>query len=166
MVEALWQSYHSHDDIAELFHNPPHTLPCLTSLTLTYFQTCGSSLLSLLQRHPTIQDLTLRHVIEVMDLETWENMRPFHPGNAFPGWMEVLETMRELRLRRLDMSGLEGIGTDFLMAGSENMDLLLTRVYDYVLYGYGPNPLGPDKRDAESWDAELRPDTSTILRRE
>jgi hypothetical protein len=165
-AEVQWQSYHDHDDITELFHSPPLTLPRLTSLTLTCFRTSGLSLLSLLQRHPTIQDLTMRHVIEIMDLQDWDAIGLVHPGNAFPGWMEVLETMRALRLRRLDWSGLEGIGTDLLMAGHENMNLLLTRVYEYVLYGYGLNPLRPDKGVTKILDADSFSDTSMISRRD
>lgn len=153
-----FQSFHYHDDVAELFQNQPVTFQRLTSLSLTHFQSCGSSLLSLLQRHRTIRALTLRHVIEIMDLSelhSWGSTQL--PGDwvAAAGWIEVVDVMRALRLQRLDLSGLEGTGTNYLLAGSENTNLRLARVYDYVLHGYGPNPLGPDQRDVENWDAEL-----------
>ncbi len=71
-----------------------------------------------------------------------------------PKWIELVETMRELRLQRLDLCGLEGFGCNFLVAGSENTNLILARIHDYILHGYGDNPLGPNV-DANNWDAEL-----------
>lgn len=59
--------------------------------------------------------------------ETWENMGPFLSRQGF-SWVDgITGTMRALQLWQLNLSGQEGIGTDPLIAGSRNMDLLLTR---------------------------------------
>jgi hypothetical protein len=129
--------------------------PRLTSLRLCHFQSCGLSLLSLIQRHMQLRHLTLRNVIEIS--VRGYSVDPFVPREAAPAWIGLIETLRAYRLRRLDLSCLEGLGAsyNFYLAGSENTNLKLARVYDYVLHGYGPNPLGPDQEDVELWDDEL-----------
>lgn len=77
-------------------------------------------------------------------------------------WVELIEIMRALRLRRLNLYGLEGFGCDFKgfgydfnVAGSDNTNLLLARVHDYLLHGYGDNPFGLNRDAIDDWDAEL-----------
>lgn len=154
-----WTYYH--DDIAELFNDSNLALPHLSSLSLTHFRSCGPSLLSLLERHSNVKNLTLSHVIEIKNPDIWVD--PYRIGRPVGlKWVELIETMRALRLQRLNLCGLEGFGCDFRgfgydfnIAGSENTNLLLARVHDYILHGYGDNPLGPNRDANDDWDAEL-----------
>jgi hypothetical protein len=79
-----------------------------------------------------------------------------------PGWFELIEALRAFRLRRLDLSWVEGLFVNcgfyaegMLVDGSQNVILREARVHEYILHGYGPNPVGPDRNAAEKWDAEL-----------
>jgi hypothetical protein len=145
------------DNIAELFHDPLVTLPHLTSLSLKNLQTCASSLLFLLQRHPAIRDLTLRHVIEMRPVRFSVDQLP--SGTASPGWFEVIEAMRALRLQRLELSRVEGpiaiYESPYSRIDKLRADPREAKVYAYILHGYGPNPFGPDSHNVDSWDAEL-----------
>ncbi len=52
-----------------------------------------------------------------------------------------MEGSRGHRLERLDLRGREGFGINCLRFGSENENLILSRIHDYVLHGYGHNLL-------------------------
>lgn len=147
------------DSIAELFHLSLVTLPRLTSLSLANLQTCAPSLLLLLQRHPAIQDLSLRQVIEMKPIPLW--ISQFPSRISAPGWFEVTEAMRALRLQRLELSSVEGLTSMSMLVPWYNgpndpeAELREAKVYAYIQHGYGPNPFGPDRDKMDSWDAEL-----------
>jgi hypothetical protein len=145
------------DNIAELFHLSLVTLPRLTSLSLANLQTCAPSLLLLLQRHPVIQDLSLRHVIEMKPIRLW--ISQFPSMISAPGWFEMIEAMRALRLQQLELSRVEGLTSMWQPWYSGPYDpeaeLREAKVYAYIKHGYGPNPFGPDRDKVDSWDAEL-----------
>ncbi|KUJ12450.1 uncharacterized protein LY89DRAFT_738239 [Mollisia scopiformis] len=146
-----------HDDIRELFGNHPVTFPRLERLKLSQFRSCGASIQNLLQNHSKIKDLTLKFIIEIKtshvawdwSTSTW---------TAHPDWVQCIETMRQLKLQRLVLRGIEGFGHWSDLYGSENQDLTLARIHDYILHGYGDNPLPtrlPLEKNNLAWDEEF-----------
>ena len=144
------------DNVAELFHSPFVTFPRLTSLSLANLQTCAPSLLLLLQRHPAIQDLSLRHVLEMRPIRFWISQ---FPSKISAGWFEVTEAMRALRLQRLELYKVDGLNSMsqslFHGHGTSETEVMKAKLYAYIQHGYGPNPFGPDRDKVDSWDAEL-----------
>lgn len=140
-----------HDDIREL----DLQLPRLKRLKLSQFRSCGSSIMSLLLKHPLLRDLSLNFIIEIeTGFNTWSNIE----WTPHPQWVQCIEVMRRLKLRRLRLRGIEGFGHQEVRYGSENEDLTLSRIHDYILYGYGDNPLPtrtPVEMNGLAWDAEL-----------
>lgn len=142
-----------HDDLKELLGDLQ--MPQLERLKLSQFRSCASSVISLLLGHPKIKDLSLRFIIEIeTGFHSWDGST----WHLDPQWVQCVEVMRDLKLRRLQLQGVEGFGHDSNRHGSENEDLTLSRIYDYILYGYGDNPLltrRPVEVNGLAWDAEL-----------
>lgn len=132
------------DDIVELFESPPLTLPRLRTLRLAHFRISTTGLSSLLRRHPTIQGLTLRHLIST----DWDN-----PNE--PGWIELVEDMRSMRLRRLHLYGIKAFGIAVNCYGDKSYMQSFSRFMDYILHGYGNNPILRDNEAWREWDEEL-----------
>ncbi|PVH78445.1 hypothetical protein DL98DRAFT_516772 [Cadophora sp. DSE1049] len=161
MIDQQLEIYYFHDDLEELFANPLLTLPKLRSLSLSQFRSSVSNVKSLLERHPGIQNLKLKYIIEATDLTTyWDN--PDDPIQRISSqWIEILEVLRSYKLKRLDLKGIEGFGICYHRHGSENENLLLASIHHYVLHGYGHNPLLQLKQNNKSqglspdWDQEL-----------
>jgi hypothetical protein len=85
-----------------------------------------------------------------------------HHPLAAPGWLELIEALRAFRLRCLDIFCVEGLFANLdlfvegmYVDGSKSVILREARVHDYILHGYGPNPVGPDRDAVANWDAEL-----------
>ncbi|CZR52386.1 uncharacterized protein PAC_02263 [Phialocephala subalpina] len=146
-----------HDDIAELFENRSITFPYLKRLKLSQFRSRGSSVNAFLERHPNIVDLTLNFIIQIKtEYNPWDDR--WAVWTPDPQWIQCVETMNALKLHRLDLRGIEGFGCDYSRYGSENENLTLARIHDYVLHGYGDNPLPtrlPLKENGLSWDREF-----------
>ncbi|KAF8858032.1 hypothetical protein BDZ45DRAFT_411209 [Acephala macrosclerotiorum] len=146
-----------HDDIAELFENQPITFPCLKRLKLSQFRSRGSSINNLLKRHPHILDLTLNFIIQIQTgYDPWDDR--WAVWTPDPEWVQCVEIMRGLKLHRLEIRGIEGFGCNYSRFGNENENLTLARIHDYILHGYGDNPLPtrlPVKENGLSWDQEF-----------
>jgi hypothetical protein len=145
--------FYFHDDAKELFENLQ--LPRLERLKLSQFRSCGSSVTSLLLKQPMLRDLSLNFIIEI---ETGHNVWVGNSWTPNPQWIQCIEVMRGLKLRRLHLQGIEGFGHCVERFGSENEDLTLSRIHDYILYGYGDMPLSsrtPDGSHRLAWDAEV-----------
>lgn len=142
-----------HDDLKELFGD--FQMPQLERLKLSQFRSCGSTVMNLLLRNPTVKDLSLQFIVEIESgFHAWCG-NTWHPD---PQWVLCIKGMKDLKLRRLYLQDIEGFGHAEYRYGSENEDLTLSRIHDYILYGYGDNPL-PTRRPVElnglAWDAEL-----------
>ncbi|KAG4432185.1 hypothetical protein IFR05_012330 [Cadophora sp. M221] len=134
MIDQQCEVYYHHDDLAELFENPPLTLPKLHTLSLSQFRSSGATVKSFLERHNDIQNLKLKYIIELTDLATyWDN--PYDPNNRLHlQWIEVLNIMKGHGLMRLDLRGIEGFGIGCNRYGNENENLLLASIHNYVLH--------------------------------
>ncbi|KAH7346317.1 hypothetical protein BKA65DRAFT_274708 [Rhexocercosporidium sp. MPI-PUGE-AT-0058] len=161
MVDQQCLAYYHHDDLAELLGQPPLTLPKLRTLSLSQFRCSGATVKSFLERHDGIENLKLKYIIEVIDrAKYWTEF--YDPSKRISSqWTEVLEVLRGYQLNRLSLKGVEGFGIYYSRHGSENEDLLLARIHDYVLHGYGRNPLAQLRKDGQcqgsspDWDEEL-----------
>lgn len=51
MIDQQCEVYYHHNDLAELFENPPLTLPRLHTLSLSQFRSSGATVKSFLERH-------------------------------------------------------------------------------------------------------------------
>ncbi|KAL2069491.1 hypothetical protein VTL71DRAFT_14170 [Oculimacula yallundae] len=160
-VDQQCLEYFAHDDLIELFSHPPITFPKLQTLSLSQFRSSGTTVKSFLERHTSIRDLKLKYVIDLEDLERcWDD--PYNPLDlpSLP-WMEALEVMRSYRLRRVHLKGIEGFCVGYHRYGVENESRTLASIHDYVLHGYGHNPLlqirSRTRLDGSSpdWDEEL-----------
>lgn len=140
------------DDLEEIFEGPKLTFPHLKTLSLVRFRSTAKSLASLLRRHSAIANLKLHHVIQTSD----DDNSAFVPWSSSPpaAWVQVAELMRGMRLLRLDLRDVEGFRNDYTLPGREFVDLLYPRLHDYILHGYGANPLIHGRLNDE-WDMEL-----------
>lgn len=68
--------------------------------------------------------------------------------------MQVAELMKKMRLLRLGLRNVEGFRNGYTLPGREFVDLLYPRLYDYILHGYGANPLVHGRLNDE-WDKEF-----------
>lgn len=144
-----------HDDVLEIFGD--FQMPRLKRLRWSQFRSCGSSIESLLLKHPLLRDLSLNFIIEIEKAD-YDPLRLYKPWKPDPRWIECVEVMRRLKLQRLHLKGIEGFGHNPCRFGSENEDLTLSRIHDYIIYGYGDNPLptrNPVELNGLEWDREL-----------
>lgn len=143
-----------HDDLQELFGDLG--LPRLVRLKLSQFRSCGSSVTSLLLKQPMLRDLSLNFIIEI---ETGHDLWVDSVWTPHPQWVQCIEAMRGLKLRRLHLQGIEGFVHTPERFGSENENLTLSRIHDYILYGYGDQPLmtrtGYGSNGSWNWDSEM-----------
>jgi hypothetical protein len=72
-----------------------------------------------------------------------------------PEWIQILELMRSKRLRKLDLRDIEGFQKYWTLPGREFTNLLYPDILNYVLHGYGENPLVVSESQRDDWDNEL-----------
>ena len=73
-----------------------------------------------------------------------------------PGWIQLVEDLRSLRLWRLEFYVIDEFDLDFGFDGDESpKEHLASRIMDYVLHGYGINPLLQNDKALMDWDVEL-----------
>jgi hypothetical protein len=159
-VDQQLYCFYYHDDIAELFENPPLTLPRLKSLSLAQFRSCGSTMSALLQRHSQIEDFKLEYAISIR--EPHKNDNTYYRA-LDPDWVQLVENIAMMHLQRFNFTGVEDWSMATKRFGGENTSLERSRIIDYVLYGYGGNPLSNSglkkclDMDIEFWDTSTSP---------
>ena len=139
---------YTHDDLDKLFDFQKTTLPQLKSLSLKRFRAQESTLISLLQRHRAqLHNLCLHYVI-----------RTDHFDEPRRYWSKLVDEMRKLGLRSLNLFGVEGFiisssvaqelwpegwSPDCSLRDPENAGIryLHNDIIEYVLYSYGESPL-------------------------
>ena len=127
--------YYSRDDVDDLFRLKGWTImPELNSLSLKHFRTQDHTLARLLANHKRLRHLCLHHA-----LARWPDRN----------WTQTVEEMRKLRLRSLDLYGVDGFGCSHDGNSSNPLETYLhDNVIEHVLYGYRDDPfVEPEPED-------------------
>lgn len=130
----------------------------LKTLKISQCRSAPRTIISLLQRNPVIENLGLRYIIHLLP----RGIHPSAPYNPTVEWEPAVNLMRRMQLKRLDLIGIEGFGRHVERFGDENQNLRLSAIQDYILHGYGDNPLRQDQnmldywyQPTREWDKEL-----------